>query len=76
MNRLARQKFSSETTADVLESLRDIAEAQGLALEDIVDEALRYYVDRYRTDRPRPHVIAAFAASLDEFDDLYRELAK
>jgi len=27
-------------------------------------------------ERPRRHVMAAFASSLDEFDSLYRELAK
>jgi len=40
------------------------------------DEALRDYIERQQKERPRRHAMAAFTASVDEFDDLYRELAK
>jgi len=33
-------------------------------------------IDRQQKERPRRHVMASFASSLDEFDSLYRELAK
>lgn len=42
----------------------------------MLDEALREYIDRQQKERPRRHVMTAFASSLDEFDSLYRELAK
>jgi hypothetical protein len=42
----------------------------------VLDEALRDYIDRQQNERPRRHVMASFASSLDEFDGLYRELAK
>jgi hypothetical protein len=42
----------------------------------VLDEALRDYIDRQQKERPRRHVLSAFAASLEEFDSLYRELAK
>lgn len=42
----------------------------------MLDEALRDYIDRQQKERLRRHVTASFACSLDEFDNLYRELAK
>lgn len=60
----------------MLAELRQIAEKQGRQFQAVLDEALRDYIDRQQTKQPRRHVMAAFAASLDEFDSLYRELAK
>lgn len=76
MATVAREKFSSQAAPEVLASLRQIAEAQGRQFQAVLDEALRDYIDRRQTQRPRRHVMAAFAASLDEFDALYRDLAK
>ncbi|MFB1489297.1 MAG: hypothetical protein AADX98_20125, partial [Thiocapsa sp. C3-3m] len=50
--------------------------AQGRQFQSVLDEALREYIDRQQKDRPRRHVMTAFAFSLDELDSLYRELAK
>ena len=72
----AREKFSSQASPDVLTALRQIAELQGRQFQDVLDEALRDYIDRQQKTRPRRHVMALFASSLDEFDHLYRELAK
>lgn len=72
----AREKFSSQAAPEVLAALRQIAEAQGRQLQAVLDEALRDYIDRHQQERPRRHVMASFASSLEEFDSLYRELAK
>lgn len=37
---------------------------------------MRDFIDRQQKARPLRYVTASFAASLDEFDSLYRELAK
>ncbi len=71
-----REKFSSQAAPEVLASLRQIAESQGRQFQAVLDEALRDYIDRHQKQLPRRHVMAAFADSLDEFDSLYRELAK
>jgi len=42
----------------------------------VLDDALRDYIDRQQKERPRRHVMTAFASSLEEFDSLYRDLAK
>jgi len=76
MATVTREKFSSQATPEVLAALRQIAESQGRQFQAVLDEALRDYIDRQQKERPRRHVMTAFAASLDEFDSLYRELAK
>jgi hypothetical protein len=71
-----REEFSSQASPEVLAALREIAERQGRQFQAVLDEAMRDYIDRQQKDHPRRHVMTAFAASLDEFDRLYRELAK
>ena len=76
MTTAVREKFSSQAAPDVLAALRQIAESQGRQFQAVLDEALRDYIDQQQKERPRRHVMASFASSLDEFDSLYRELAK
>jgi predicted transcriptional regulator len=71
-----REKFSSQAAPDVLAALRQLAESQGRQFQAVLDEAMRDYLDRHQADKPRRHVMASFAASHEEFDSLYRELAK
>lgn len=76
MSSALREKLSSQAAPEVLADLRRIAQAQGRQFQSVLDEALRDYIDRHRNARPRQHVMAAFAESLDEFDRLYNKLAK
>lgn len=76
MNSTVREKFSSQAAPEVLAALRQLAEAQGRQFQAVLDEALRNYIERQQKERPRRHVLASFAESVKEFDDLYRELAK
>jgi predicted transcriptional regulator len=76
MGTAAREKFSSQAAPDVLAALRQIAESQGRQFQAVLDEALRDYIDRHQKGRARRHVMAAFAESVKDFDELYRELAK
>ncbi len=76
MSTNTREKFSSQATPEVLATLRQIAESQGRQFQAVLDEAMRDYIDRQQNERPRRHAMTAFASSLDEFDDLYRKLAK
>lgn len=76
MTTAIREKFSFQAAPDVLAALRQIAESQGRQFQVVLDDALRDYIDRQQRERPRRHVMASFASSLDEFDTLYRELAK
>jgi hypothetical protein len=76
MTDAVREKFSSQASSDVLAALRQIAESQRRQFQAVLDGALRDYIDRQQKERPRRHVMASFASSPDEFDKLYRELAK
>ena len=76
MATITREKFPSQATPEVLAALRQIAKSQGRQFQAVLDEALRDYIDRQQKERPRRHVLTAFASSLEEFDSLYRELAK
>ncbi len=76
MSSPVREKFSSQASPEVLQALRKIAEAQGRQFQSVLDEAMRDYIDRHQKERPRRHVLASFGSSLEEFDALYRELAK
>jgi hypothetical protein len=76
MSTAVREKFSSQAAPEVLAALRQLAEAQGRQFQTVLDEAMRDYLNRHQTERPRKHVMASFASSLEEFDSLYRELAK
>jgi hypothetical protein len=70
------EEFSFQAAPETLAALRRIAEAQGREFQTVLDEALREYIDRRQREHPRRHVMASFSSSLDEFDGLYRELAK
>lgn len=71
-----RKRFSCQAAPEVLAELRRIAESRGRHFQAVLDEALRDYIDRQQKARPRRRVMASFAASLEEFDSLYRDLAK
>jgi len=71
-----REKFSSQAAPEVLSALRKIAESEGRPIQEILDEALREYIERKEKGEPRRQAMDAFTQSLSEFDQLYRELAK
>jgi hypothetical protein len=76
MRTASRKKFSSQASPDVLAALRRLAASEGLQFQAVLEDALRDYLERQQRDRPRQHVMSAFALSLDEFDPLYKDLAK
>ncbi|MER0215697.1 MAG: hypothetical protein DU481_05765 [Nitrosomonas sp.] len=76
MPNTVREKFSSQAAPEVLSALRKIAESEGRPIQEILDEALREYIERKEKGQPRRQTMDAFAQSLSEFDQLYRELAK
>lgn len=42
----------------------------------MLEEALFEYLERHQSERPRAHVLDAFGLSMQEFDELYKNLAK
>lgn len=71
-----REKFSSQADPELLAELRGIAGNEGRQFQAVLEDAMRDYIERHAKDRPRRHVLEALGDSLEDFDDLYRELAK
>ena len=72
----SEDKFSYKVSPEVLAALHELAASQGRHLQAILEDALREYLERQQRDQPRQHVISEFASSLNEFDELYKDLAK
>ena len=72
----AREKFSSQADPQLLAKLREVAEIEGRQFQSILEEALIEYLERHQKQRPRSHVLEAFGMSMQEFDELYKNLAK
>jgi hypothetical protein len=76
MNAPTLCKFSSQANPDVLNTLREIANAEGRKFHAILDEAFRDYLSKKGAVKPSPKVMTAFAQSLQDFEQLYKDLAK
>lgn len=69
-------KFATQADPQVLEEVRAIAAREGKQLQNVIDEALRDFIEKRKRGKPRPEVLTALGESLAEYDALYRELAK
>jgi hypothetical protein len=76
VNEPKKVKFATQADPEVLAALRQIAGQEGRQLQTLVDEALRDYIDQKRGNAPRRRVLQALYASMEQYDALYRELAK
>ncbi len=73
---VVKEKFATQVSCDVLSAVRSLAEKEGRQLQALVDEALKDLIEKRRTDKPRPHVMAAYLASHEPFGALYKKLAE
>ena len=71
-----REKFATQVDSEILSEIRAIAEQEGRQLQALVDEALADLIEKRKQARPRPRVMAAYLASHDTYDELYKKLAK
>ncbi|AGG32910.1 hypothetical protein D521_0340 [beta proteobacterium CB] len=76
MGSILLSKFSSQANPEILNTLRQIAEVEGKKFHAVLDEAFRDFLNKKGALTPERQVIASFAQSLHEFEDLYKELAK
>ena len=76
MSPLTHDKLSFTVPPELLGALNQLAASQGRQLQAVLDDALREYLERQQRDHPRQYVISEFASSLNEFDELYKDLAK
>jgi hypothetical protein len=72
----AREKFATQVNAEILVSLRLIAEKEGRQIQTLVEEALADLIEKRKHARPRSHVMTAYLGSHDKYGELYKKLAK
>ena len=71
-----REKFATQVNAEILSSVRTIAEKEGRQLQALVDEAFADLIEKRKQAKPRSHVMAAYLSSHDKYGELYKKLAK
>ena len=76
IEKTAKVKFATQADPVVLQTLKSIAASEGRQIQALVDEALRDYIERKTGNTPRRHVMDAIRNSMEQYDSLYRELAK
>ena len=72
----AREKFATQVDSNILAAVRALAHDEGRQIQTLVEEALTDLVEKRRNLRARPHVMAAYRASLDKFGPLYKKLSQ
>ena len=71
-----REKFATQVNADILAALRSLAQTEGKQIQKLVEETLSDLLEKRKRETPRPHVMAAYKASHQNFATLYEKLAK
>lgn len=61
----SREKFSSQASPELLESMRQIARKEGRFFQAVLEDAMRQYVDNRMQSNVRPEVMAHYRASLE-----------
>jgi hypothetical protein len=69
-------KFSSQLDPKILNKAKSMAKSEGRQLQSIIESALLEYLEKSQSDRPSPAVLNAFRQSLEEYEQLYADLAK
>lgn len=71
-----RKKFATQMDADLLRRLRAYAKSEGRQIQSVLEEAVEMLLKEKQGYVMRPDVKAAYEASLEQFDDLYKRLAQ
>ena len=62
---VAREKFSSQASPDLLEGMRQIAHQEGRQFQVVLEDAMSAYIESKANGRVRPDTMAHFHASLE-----------
>ncbi len=71
-----REKFATQVNSEILSAVRQLAQSEGRQLQVLVDEALADLIEKRKQGRPRANVMAAYQASHEKFETLYKKLAE
>lgn len=73
-----REKFATQVDAELLESVRQLAKAEGRQIQAVVEDALRQHLAAKQAPMPqgREHVMEAYLKSTKRYGGLYKKLAQ
>ncbi len=71
-----RKKFATQADPVILAEMRRIAKNEGRQFQAVIEEAFRDFIEKRKADKPRPHVMAHFHASMEKNHELGRLLAQ
>lgn len=72
----SRRKFATQVNTEILAAIHAIAEKEVCQVQALVDEAFADLIEKRKQAIPRRHVMAAYRAGRDKYDELYMKLAK
>lgn len=66
---IAREKFATQVDSALLESVRNLAKAEGRQIQAVVEDALRQHLEAKKnaSGRSREHVMAAYLRAQNDF---------
>ncbi len=73
---VAREKFSSQASPEVLAGIREIARKEGRQFQAVLEDALTSYIEGKSQERVRPEVMAHYQASVEKHHRLLELLAQ
>ncbi len=76
MTQIVREKFATQVNAEILTSVRGLAQTEGRQIQALIDEALADLIEKRKQQKPRAHVMAAYRGSVEKYGWLYKKLAE
>ena len=73
---MKNEKFATVVDPDKIATIRTLAKDEGRQLRALVDEAFADLIEKRKQAKPRPRAMAAYEASVKQFDHLYKKLAE
>jgi hypothetical protein len=71
-----REKFATQVNSEILTAVRRLAEKEGRQLQVLVEEAFADLIEKRKNATPRARVMAAYLASHEKYDSLFKKLAE
>jgi hypothetical protein len=73
---MALVKFGAQADEELLKKVRDLADKENTKLYSLINEAFKDLIEKRKKVRPRKAIMEKFAESLEEYDSLYKKLAR
>lgn len=73
---MALIKFGAQADEELLKKVRDLADKENTKLYSLINEAFKDLIEKRKKVRPRKAIMEKFAESLEEYDSLYKKLAR